>query len=145
MMDHSGDHSDENSSSQTLSTEPVRFRQLQNPSDGDQTTSSSASQSTHIKEKESDVEKGLSSGEDVDEPAATEKTKAKKENQKTAVMQEKKQQDPNLVGWEGMVSFPSGQCRSTRSKNTSQVPTTLKIPRIGQKAKNTLSRSSTPS
>ncbi|KAL2045924.1 hypothetical protein ABVK25_011945 [Lepraria finkii] len=102
MVDNPGDQSDENSS-HTLSTEPVRLQQLHaTPGNGDQTTSSSsARQSTHIEEKELDVEKGMSNGEDVDKSAATEKIEVKKEAQNTAGMLNEKDKDSNLIGWEG--------------------------------------------
>lgn len=144
-MDHPGHQSDENSS-HTLLTEPVRLQQLHTAlANGDQTTSSSATQSTHIEDKESDVEKGISNGEDVDNSAAAEKIEGEKEEaQNTAVMPDEKEKDPNLIGWEGMVaSSPDVQVNPT--EQLLQVPTTLKIPRIGPKARNISSLSSTPS
>ena len=144
-MDHPGDQSDENFTN-TLLTEPVRLQQLHTAlGNGDQTTSSSATQSTHIEDKESDVEKGIHNGEDVDNSAAAEKIEGKKEEtQNTAVMPVEKEKDPNLVGWEGMVaSSPDGQVNPT--EHSLQAPTTLRIPRTGPKARNTLSLSSTPS
>ena len=145
-MDHPRDQSDENSS-HTLLTEPVRPQQLHTAlGNGDQTTfSSSATQSTHIEDKGSDVEKGISNGEDVDNSAAAEKSKGKREEaQNTAVMPNEKEKDPNLIGWEGMVaSSPNVQVNLT--EHSLQVPTTLKTPRIGPKARNTSSPSSTPS
>ena len=99
-MDNPRDRNDE-TSSHTLSTEPIRLQQLHAaPCNGNRTTSSLARYSTHIEEKESDVEKDLSNG-DVDESAATEKIEVKKEAQETAALNEK-EKDPNLVGWEGM-------------------------------------------
>ena len=147
MVDSPGDQSDENSS-HTLSTEPVRLQQLHAaPGNGDQTTSSfSARQSIHIEEKELDVEKGMSNGEDVDKSAATEKIEVKKEAQNTAGMLNEKDKDSNVIGWEGMVaSSPDLTVQVNPTEHSSQVPTTLKIPRIGPKARNTSSPSSTPS
>ncbi|RQM04528.1 hypothetical protein DH86_00004445 [Scytalidium sp. 3C] len=102
IMDHPGDRNEE-TSSHTLLTEPVRLEHLHTAFDnGDQTTSSSAKQSTHIEDKESDGEKGISNGEDVDYSAAAESIESKKEEtQNTAVMPNEKENDPNLVGWEG--------------------------------------------
>jgi hypothetical protein len=133
-MDHSGDRN-EKTSSHTLLTEPARLEQLHTAFDnGDQTTSSSAKQSTHIDDKESDVEKSISNGEDVERSAAA---------QNTAVMPNEKEKDPNLIGWEGMVaSSPDVQMNPTH--HSLQVLTTLKILRIGPRARNTESRSSTP-
>ena len=114
-MDHPGHQSDEHSS-HTLLTEPVRLQQLHTAlANGDQTTSSSATQSTHIEDKESDVEKGISNGEDVDNSAAAEKIEGEKEEaQNTAVMPDEKEKDPNLIGWEGMVaSSPDVQVNPT--------------------------------
>ena len=146
MVDNPGDQTDENSS-HTLSTEPVRLLQLHTaPGNGGQTTpSSSATQSTHIPDKQSDVEKGISNGDDVDNSAATVKVEGKKEEaQNTIVIPNEKDKDPNLIGWEGMaVSSPDVQVNPT--EQSSQVPTTLKIPRIGPKARNISSLSSTPS
>jgi hypothetical protein len=144
-MDHPGDRNEE-TSSHTLLTEPVRLEQLHTAFDNDdQTTSSSAKQSTHIEDKESDVEKGISNGEDVDNSAAAENIESKKEEaQNTAVMPNEKEKDPNLVGWEGLVaSSPDVQINPT--EHSLQVLTTLKILRIGPRARNTESLSSTPS
>ena len=144
-MDRPGDQSDENSS-HTLSTEPVRLQQLHTAlGNGNQTTSSSATQSTHIEDKESDVEKGIHNGEDVDNSAAAENIEDKKEEvQNTIVMPNEKEKDPNLIGWEGMVaSSPDGQVNTT--EHSLQAPMTLKTPRIGPKARNTSSLSSTRS
>lgn len=128
MMDNSGDQSDGNSSSShTLSTEPLRLQQLHTaPNHGDQTTpSSSARQSTHIKEKQSDVEKGMSNGEILDASAATEKLEVKKEARNTAAMLNEKDQDPNLMGWDGMVSSsPDLTMQVNPTEHSSQVPTT---------------------
>ncbi|KUJ09204.1 MFS general substrate transporter [Mollisia scopiformis] len=90
-------------SSHTLLTEPARLEQRQTAFDnGDQMTSSSAKQSTHIDDKESDMEKGIFNGEDLDISAAAESIESKKEEaQNTAVMPNEKEKDPNLVGWEG--------------------------------------------
>ena len=89
MADHnnSADHSDENSSSHTLSTEPGKPQQLHtSPSDGNMT---SATQSTqHLNKKEVDMEKGK---EEPPKPAPA--------------MPNGKEKDPNVVGWEGMVFF----------------------------------------
>lgn len=64
---------------------------------GDQTTSSSAKESTHLEDQDS--EKGISNGEDVNNSAA-----AEKKAQNTAVLPNEKEKDPNLVGWEGMIA-----------------------------------------
>ena len=105
-MDHLGQQSNENSS-HTLLTEPVRLQQLHDAlgNAGQTTSTSSATQSTHIEDKEPDVEKGISNGDDMDDSAAGEKVEGKEEEaQNTAVMPNEKEKDPNLVGWEGMVA-----------------------------------------
>ena len=151
MLDNSGDQSDGNSSSShtlSLSTEALRLQHLHTaPNHGDETTpSSSARQSTHIKEKELDVEKGMSNGENVDASAASEKLEVKKQAQNTAATLNGKDQDPNLIGWDGMFSSsPDLAMQVNPTNHSSQVPTTLKTPRIGPKARNTSSPSSTPS
>ena len=150
MLYNSGDQSDGNSSSShTLSTEPLRHQQQLHtaPNHAHQPTPfSSASQSTHIKEKESDVEKAMSNGGNLDASAATEKLEVKQQAQNTPAMLNEKIQDPNLIGWDGIVSSsPDLAMQVNPTEHPSQVPTTLRIPRIGPKARNTSSPSSTPS
>ncbi|EHK98556.1 putative Uncharacterized transporter C36.03c [Glarea lozoyensis 74030] len=101
-MDHHGDRN-EKTPSHTLLTESGRLEELHTVLDnGDETTSSSAKQSTHIGDKKSDVEKSISLGEYVDNSDVTEKIESKKgEAQNTAVMPNEQEKDPNLVGWEG--------------------------------------------
>jgi hypothetical protein len=144
-MDHAGDRNEE-TSSHALLTEPVRIEQLHTAFDnGDQTTCSSTKQSTHIEYNESEVEKGISNGEDMDNSAAAENIeRKKKETQNTVVMPNGKEKDLNLVGWEGLVALsPNVQIKQT--EHSLQVLMTLKILRIGPRARNTSSPSSTPS
>ena len=131
MADDSGDHSDGNSSfAHKHSTEPLRLRQLHAaPNHADQTTPpSSTRQSTDIIENDSDV------------------LEVRKGAEKTAAILNEKDQDPNLIGWDGIFSSSPGIAMQVNpTELSSQVPTILKIPRIGPKARNTSSRSSTPS
>lgn len=139
MLDNSGDQSDGNysSSSHTLSTEPLRPQQHLH---------TAPNHGTHIKEKESDVEKGMSNGENVDASAATEKLEVRKKAQNPATMLNEKDRDPNLIGWDGMVSSsPDLAMQVNPTEHSSQVLTTLRIPRIGPRARNTSLPSSTPS
>lgn len=88
----------------------------------------------------------MSNGENLDASAATEKLGVKKQAQNTPAMLNEKIQDPNLVGWDGIVSSSLDLAMQVnQTEHPSQVPTILRIPRIGPKARNTSSPSSTPS
>ena len=85
-------------------------------------------QSTDIIEKESDV------------------LEVKKGAEKTAAILNEKGQDPNLIGWDSIIpSSPDIAMQVNPTEHSSQVPTTLRIPRIGPKARNTSSPYFTPS
>lgn len=88
----------------------------------------------------------MSNGANVDASAAAEKLEVEKKAQNPAAMLNGKAQDPNLIGWDGMLSSsPDLVMQVNQTEHSSQVPTTLKIPRIGPRARNTSSPSSTPS
>ena len=88
----------------------------------------------------------MSNGGNLDASAATEKREVKQQAQNTPAMLNEKIQDPNLIGWDGIVSSsPDLAMQVNPTEHPSQVPTTLRIPRIGPKARNTSSPSSTPS
>ena len=88
----------------------------------------------------------MSNGENVDASAATEKLEVRKKAQNPATMLNEKDRDPNLIGWDGMVSSsPDLAMQVNPTEHSSQVLTTLRIPRIGPRARNTSLPSSTPS
>lgn len=105
MMENRAHQGDENSS-QPFATKPAKPYQLHTASsDGEETMfSSSARPSTHLKDNESDVEKGMPNGDGIDKSAATEKTEVNKATQSPPVMTNEKDKDPNLVGWDGMLA-----------------------------------------
>lgn len=104
-MAHSRDRNDE-TSSHTHLTDPVRLGQLHTTAfdNDDGSAPSSVEQSTHIDDKQ----------EDVEGSAAAMNIGSKKEGaQNTAVMPGAQEKDANLVGWEGMVAS-SPDVRSIR-------------------------------
>ena len=139
MAEKPGDQSD-GGSSHTLSTEPGGLQHLHTPlGNSEQTTSSSTRQNTQIEEGASDVEKGISKGEDLDKPATTAKTEATKEAQNTTAPQNEKEKDHNLIGWEGMgasspyltvlVTQLSVRHRSQRPSESPELAQKQEIPR----------------